>query len=387
MTPLLPGEIVKQLRVYLPWHTDLFCNFLSTTSGSWVGTNSMQVEFGLEHNLSVGDIAVVKNMKLRNPITSATRYFDREDIFFDSEDIFFDEDHGILLLDDPTDLTLSNDPSNPTIITLSGFQEPEWNGEKTLISIKILDSGQAEIKFLPRPSVESGSIAGACLVEERPTFRGIWIATNIISPTEAILQREEMPNCFAAPGSAVTEIEMYNTSNIVVAPDIIRAEAMYTAQEAEDKIWLYVIPAGRRVSNDRHAMTDAIAELGGGDRNRLMTMLSFSLLVIIDTSGSIAAGAALDLLHGEIYSSIMASLFGFTNNACGSYKVVPDNDVIATYNSSYIAHAYTFEFAQYIDFRSGFHDSQDFAANKIEYIQHPGDIDNPETLKTTVNTR
>ena len=375
MTPLLISDIVKQLRVYMPWHTDIFTNFLTIDYFTGPGPlfdapDSVRVPFASPHGLSVGDVVIVKSMAMHTPISGASR----------------DDDHGIIEISaDPTDLTYRS--GDDTTIEIGGFDSAGWDGEKQLAGIYKTPTATV-IRFLPRPETtpKLPIVGYAYLKENRPTFKGMWIVTDTPTSLEATIRREGMPTVNVS--TAVTGLQICSVSNVVAAPDIHRAIAMYTSVSQTDKSWLYVIPTGRRTSNDRLARTDAIAEFGSGDINRLYTLMSFAVVAIMDTSGNIAAGAAMDLLQGDVYSALNKSIFGFAKPSCGTdFGIVPASDAIERYDTSYIVHSYHFEAAQTIDFTDGFSDPQDFAADQIEYIQHPGCIDNPETLKTTINTR
>lgn len=379
MTPLLISDIVKQLRVYMPWYTDLFTNFITvdyfTGPGPLVdGGYTISVPTAEAHGLAVGDAVIVKEMTMHTPIFDASR----------------DDDHGILQIkDDPTDLVYRS--GDETEIELGGFASGEWNGTKQLKGI--YRTGKLDkttvVKFSPRPSVppELPTSGDAYLAENRPAFRGVWTVTEVPTSKTVVIQRDCMPE-LGAQYAPVTGLRMCSVSNIVAAPDIYRAIEMYTAVQPAGKSWLYVVPTGRSTSNDRLAKTDAIAEFGPGDINRLYSMMSFAVIAVIDTSESISAGAAMDLLQGEVFVALLKSLFGYAKSDCGiDFKTVPVSDVIERYETSYMVHAYHFESTQTLDYTDGFSDPQDFAADQIEYIQHPGSIDNPETLKTTIATR
>jgi hypothetical protein len=378
MNPLLISDIVKQLRVYMPWYTDLFTDFISidyfTGPGPTVGvSNKINVPTAAPHGLAVGDVVIVKDMTLHTPISGASR----------------DDDHGIIeVVADATDITYT--PLENTAIELGGFVSAEWNGTKILQGIYMTDPGKiAMIKFSPRPSVPPELPVGtdAYIKETRPTFRGLWTVTDVPTSKDVVLQRDSMPE-LKAKDAAISGLQMCSVSNIVAAPDIYRAIEMYTAQAPAAKSWLYVVPTGRSTSNDRLAKTDAIAEFGPGDINRLYSMMTFAVIAIVDTSDSISAGVAMDLLQGEVFSALLKSLFGYAKSDCGiDFKTVPVSDTIERYETSYMVHSYRFESTQTLDYTDGFSDPQDFAADQIEYIQHPGSIDNPETLKTTISTR
>ena len=377
MISLTPSDIIKQLRVYLPWHSDKFASPLDVLSAKWESPNSMEITFDSVTFLSPGDAVVVKNMELHNNIT-ATAIFD---------------DHGQITLSADPDVTLPIKEDDPKTIKLGNFGIPsgDWNGIKTLTNISGIGTPFPILTFLPTPISPPIPPIGSLpyLIEERPTFKGIWKVTSVPEPEKIIVQRTETPD-YLDNNAIISNLELYSSSRIVMAPSFERAKQLYTSQESENNVWLYLIPNGRRTSRDRNAQTDAIAEFGDGDQNVLFLMMSFSTVVFMDTAKEISAGAAMDFLYGEIYDALMKSLFGFrfkseTNYA--NFVVVPEDDNIAEYNSNYIAYSYNWQTYQTVDFHSGFSDPQDFAADKLEYIQHPQDLDNPEILRTKIKTR
>lgn len=361
---ITPSDIVKHLRVYLPWHSQSFCDFFDVNYGNWDPPHSAIMTFNTAHGLALNDLVVVKKMRLKNPIVIAGRT----------------DDYGYVDFFDYTDVTL------PGTITIIDAAAEEWNGEKTIVDVQRQETNRTRITFLPRPETDPEYPPGK-LLEDRPTFRGLWTVTNVPEPTRVEIIRPEQPD-YLRPNASVRDVEMYSAPRIVVAPDFERAIELYTAQASPDSIWAYVIPTGRRTSTDRTANTDALAEFGPDSLNRLYSLWTFSVVVVVDTTRSISAGAAMDLMHGDIYTALLASIFGFRQTTCGrSFGAVPTSDAILRYTTSYLAHSFDFEMTQVIDFTDGFNDPQDFAANQIEYIQHPGDIENPETLKSIIKTR
>lgn len=369
MNSLTPSDIVKQLRIYLPWYSSRFVNFLSIESAVTVLPNSIQVVFTNDHNLEIGDVVIAKNMRLLNEVTNAE---------------VVDEIAQITLSSDP-DTTLPKKIYDPKTINLTGFSDSEWNGEKTFVDMLNISQGNPILKFTPPPTPAIPSGLGY-LAEERPTFRGLWLVQNIISDTELVMERLDIPS-FQTADQVLDNLEIYKTSNIVVAPTLERAAEMYTAVSGQDKIWLYVIPDGRRTSRDPHALTDAVAELDDGDSNLISRLMSFSTVVFIDTSNNISAGAALDMVYGEIDDALSSTLFGFKKTSDNNLHAVPTEDNLALYNTSYYAHYYNWQVLQHRDSSDAFDDPQDFALDKLVYIQHPEDLDNPEVLKAEIKIR
>jgi hypothetical protein len=311
----------------------MFTSFLTVSSASVDASNILTVN-STAHGKSPADNMVVSGGTVRNPLS------------------------GSELIDDTVKFTTKYEhdfikpslPGDDQILMLDGFGNV-WDDTFDIIDVP---NRMTFIVNLPEgetlaPSVDESQY----LIEERTAgVSGVQIIATVPDVDSFTIDLSGIPSLPIGPVDDLTIISGFRISAVA---DFKRAQAVYSEQTSGDA-YLFVIMTDGDVSKDRHTLSDAVADFTNQDLNKLSILRNFSTVVFLPTGADLSGVDAQDLAYSTIYSSLLASLFGFSEESerAIKFKAVPVGDGPAEYNSAYYAHTYDWQLPTVLTFEDGF---------------------------------
>ena len=260
------------------------------------------------------------------------------------------------------DLTRPSKPLDDQTIILEGFGNV-WDGEHQIIDVKNrmtfnidLPSGETVA-----PSVDETQY----LIENRKAgMVGVQKIASVVDVDNFTIDISDVPDLSPGP---VDDLSIISGFRISAAANFDRAIATYSKQKDEEA-YLFVILTDVDVSKDRHTLTDGVGSFTRQDMNKLTVLQQFSTTVFIPTAEDLAGIDAQEEVYGVIYSSLLASLFGFESEDAQAikYLTVPVGMGPAEYNTAYYAHVYDWQLPSTITYEDGFLQWPEVAFRDIE---------------------
>lgn len=369
---LLPSDIIKHLRLYLPRFTDAFSVPIDVASAEVTAARTVKVTTNAAHTLQIGNTIVVTAGRLENDITG---------VEYRESDTIVRFTTGA-----EHDFTKPVKENDPNTVQLANFTDSIWNTTHTLTGIP--DRTHFEIAVPnsePIPTLNGNEI----VYEDRPkSLKGTWGITSVPSTTEFTFDvSADTPELIVNP---IDSLAGTQASEIFSAATMERAQAVYTDSSnvvGSTEMTLFIIMGDVDVSKDRHTNTDAVAGFYNGDEARLQTIHNFRTFVFIDTKNDLTGRQAQERAYGEIWEALLKSLFAYRkDNEKSQFLTVPIGHGIGQYNTAYYMHVYDWQLPQDIDQTFGFKDSQDVAFRDINrYNIPPFEPDNPATWRLQIN--
>ncbi len=283
---MIAQDIVNQLAKRIPLFTDGFSTTLSVVSIVPVGTTATLTTASAHGIIDGQNVSIIG---AQAPVQIDTATFTRTGSFATIETL---QDH---------DLTLSErDKANGgKSITISGANEPEFNGEFSLlkvlnrrkVTISVADSGPVTITGSPLIENANGGI-----------FNGLVAASNITATTFDY----ELPISYPLPAAgnpkALTDI------NIVAVLDVNQyLNDVYTKQVVgKDQLVVQLGDVSR--SKSRSEETDASDSALGEDGYNPTIIQSFAVYIVQNVTDLLAASPARDKVESEYIPAILQSL-------------------------------------------------------------------------------
>lgn len=352
---LIPSDIVRHLKTYLPRFTDKFTEKLNITSAA-IGAGNILSITAAAHGKSAGQYVVIGAGTVRNPIIDSIQTYPIA--------IFTTEyDH---------DLTKPSLLNDDYYLTIGGFGGV-WDGQHQIIEIKNRYNFQIN---MPSSSIV---LSGTEYLSESIPIGAYQIATTPTLNTFTI----DLSSSRALPVGIVDNISIVSNYRIAAAADINRARDVYSKQDT-GKAYLFVIMTDTDVSKDRNFLNDSIAELTRKDMLLLRLLQSFSVSVFIPTVNDISGAAAQNLAYDEIFKALLFSLYGYSING-GMYKSVciPAGMGPGEYNSSFYTHVYDWQLPFIINFEDAIPHESDRAFRNLDYNHLIG---GDNTIDVTIST-
>lgn len=309
-------DIVTQLQLVLPKHTDYFSETLSVSTIVASG-GTATVTTSSPHGLTTGYSVSIIGAEQNTPLTAVSK-------------------DGLVFTFTTTtahDLTYGY-PGYETV-NLSGFTDGAWNDSFTLMAVDSRTTFKVK-STNTLPSLNTNEV----LPEARMDGINGYYSVTVVDTTS-----------FAVTGDFL-DGSYYNataktSARIAGSVTINMALEKYTKHSLDD-MWLFVVAGDGGVSKDRTVTSDARVSVGGGDM-KLTVVDGFSVYAVKNTTNESAAASSLDIARHELLGPIVSSLFGVRLDtgvtATGIYPVMFLGHGLEEYDRAYLVYRYDFEFA------------------------------------------
>lgn len=340
---IIPSDIVRHLKTYLPIFTDKFTDFLTIASAS-IGAGNILTVNSVAHGLSASKNIVISSGTVRNPLSASV----------------LDEDNVRFTTKFNHDLIRPSLPGDDQTLILSGFGNV-WDGEHQIIDVQSRESFSIAL-----PSGETTAPAvdeTQYLIEDRSAgLKGVQEVDTVPTADSFTVNITGVPELPIGP---VDGLKIISGFRISAAADFNRAKAVYSKQPDGDA-YLFVIMTDHDISKDRHTLNDAVAGFTRQDTMLLRTLQNFSTTVFLPTTNDLSGVAAQDEAYRPLYIALLASLFGFQEeDEAIQYVAVPAGSGPAEYNTAYYAHVYDWQSPGSLTYEDSFDQWPDVAFRDI----------------------
>lgn len=308
-------QIVNQLRAVLPKYTDKFTDKINISSLTFSGGTVTAITSSV-HGLSTGNIVNIVGALAPNTITSLTQT----------------DNIATAITQNAHDLTEGYQQT----INISGANQSEYNGDKTLLSV--IDRNTFTFQVTGNPTSPA---TGTILLNEDKIneYNGRFQITVIDTTTFTYTIR-------GAPGSPASGTIVVKTkARITGAATIERAIEAYTKQNIDD-YYIFVVLGALNANRDRYINVDATYRFTKDEEYRQTLIQSFSIFMIVPSKNQIAGRRARDEIE-DIRWSLYKSIVGAKLDSGGSEGIRSGitiiNDDIFDYNGAIYIHQFVFE--------------------------------------------
>lgn len=323
------ADIINQLRGVIPKYTNYFSDVLSVSSVSATGGVATIVTSSA-HGLIGGENIVLKDVLTQTFINVMTQ-------------------NGLVFtVTTTTDHDLTYGWPDHEYVTLSGFNQTEWNGLFYLLSVpnrrtftirssNVIPGGlQFPLLF---PWVWNDFNGTECLLENRIDGINGRYSVTVIDPVTIQITGDFEDGEYI--GGSITCA--HRISGAVTEE---RAIEQYTNQPLDD-FWMFVVMTDANVSKDRETYSDATATKPNGNDMRMRLIDGFSLFIIANVTQDITAINALDVCRHDIFLPILKSLNGvrFTSGLTyeNDFKSIMTGHSVFGYDRAVFVYRYDFE--------------------------------------------
>lgn len=345
-------DIIKQLRLRLPFYTDLFTETLLVDSLSYDDSNTnLTITTDAAHGLTTNDLVSICEAIEPLPILQLNYNNQKCSAVANCEFV-----HDIVLNTQAYRFQPGRNIYQPciyeddTLITISGADQPQYNGQHVVT--KIIDSKTFEYLIIgdqPNLTPATGTIT---LDKEINAFNGIFQVQSVGSASDFTIQVIQPDQDFPLPPVApkTSSLKVKVGHRISGAATIARANQSYTVQ-GNNKLWLFCVredTSGESsiASQQRNDPTDAIGTVTDGSIFRQNIIQKMSLIVFAPATDGISARVERDLME-DVRTLLFKSILGIKLNAQVSSKpqmgMMYIGDGPVAYNTAYYIHRFTFE--------------------------------------------
>jgi hypothetical protein len=309
-----PSDLVRQLVLEFPRHTDLFTDRISA---SVVVSGGVATATAVGHGLSVKDGFSIYDSEFLNVASGVSQ-----------DGLFFTFETSV-----KHDLTFGFERGVDQFVELSGFPQAEWNDEFLLIDVPTGNSFTVKSTNVSPPTTGAGG-----LIEEGD-LNGFFGVSSVPGPDTFV---------FSAPESSdqTSAVDVLANARFTAVPDFETAERHYTEQ-GQDKFWGFVIPGPAAVSKDRNVQSDRNVSRTPGDDLRTNFSEPYSVVVFVPTSQDISATDAMDICRFDLLSPVTKVLNGFAfddgTSESKRFLFMFAGHQLAQYNGQVYIHEYQFE--------------------------------------------
>lgn len=323
------ADIINQLRGVIPKYTDYFSDSLSVLTITASGGTATIVT-STAHGLSGGENIVLKDVLSKNFITNMT------------------QSGLVFTLTTGADHDLTYGWPEHEYVTLSGFNQTEWNDSFYLLSVpnrrtftvrsaNVIPGGlQFPLVF---PWTWKSFSGNEHLLENRIDGINGRYSVTVIDPVTLQVTGDFDDGSYV--GGSIT-----TNHRIGGAVTEERAIEQYTQQQL-DNYWMFVVMGDASISKDRSTYSDATATKSNGNDMRIRLIDNYSLFIIVNVTQDITAINALDVCRHDILLPILRCLNGvrFTSGLTysGDFKSILTGHNVFGYNRAVFVYRYDFE--------------------------------------------
>lgn len=314
-----PSDILLHLQTYIPRLSDRFSDNATVSAEIVAGTPQVLKVTDTTHGLSAGSQVVLIDGKIDNPITAVA-----------------DNGDGTLRFttQDNHDLTLDYTPE----VELSGFTNSFFNTTHDLVDVPSRTLFEIESATVP-------TLTGSEVLREdwEIGINGLFTIDRVVDVDTYEIDLTDKPEFTP---QTVPELSRASGMRMGVSVDAERAKSIYTPQSDLNSLWLYVIMGDATASKDRRLKSDANQQNTSGQKNRILMINTFTILVLYPTKNELAAADAVELSWNEIYTLMLAAGAGISFDDFGNTNYLTSliDHGTSVYDNATYSHAYTFEY-------------------------------------------
>jgi hypothetical protein len=311
-------DIVQQLRVILPKHTDKFSTVINTINID-ATNNIATITTDVPHKLKNNETVTLVGYSTKTFLESVS------------------QDGLLFTFTTSTDHDLTEEWQNQ--ISLNGFDSTDWNGVISLYKVP----NRRTLVVRSTNSIPSLNTNEFFYEDRIDGINGQHIVTVINSSS------------FTITGDFLDG--SYNGGTINSKVRIVGSISMerfldhYTEQTIQD-LYMCVVMDDADVSKDRNTYSDAIATPVTGSEIRLLLVDGFSVYIFGNTSKDIGAQQMIDICRHELMLPILKSVYGarFSTGLSNEtdFRTVFTGSGLALYDKSKYVHVYKFEMSMEI---------------------------------------
>lgn len=287
------SDLILQLQIQLPKHTNLFNDQLALSSLTFAG-GIVTVTTSSAHGLSTSDEVVIKGALSPNPISSLT-----------SSD-------GIATAETTNDHDLTKgwpDGDSSTVI-ITGAADSEYNGTKTVLDVL----SRTKFTYIIDPGAPASTTGGVLeeIIDSGNTsldeaLNNGYNGFHSITVTGATTFTYPSSTTVGSPATGTITLQANTRVSGSVTPE--KAFLGYTKQQLNE-LWAFVVLDDFAASKSRSALNDATMVRGSGDDPRQKVIQDFSVYVITPAKSEIAGRNARDKME-DVMTALFKSLLGF----------------------------------------------------------------------------
>ena len=306
-------DIVNQLRIVLPKHTDKFSTLINTTNID-ATSNVATITTDTVHKLKTNEIITSSGYSTETYISSVS------------------QDGLLFTFTTTTDHDLTEGWQDD--ITLGGFDSTNWNGVITLYKVPNRKT------FVVR-STNSIPILNTneYLFEDRMDGINSQYSITVINDNTFSVTGNFLDGKYSN-GVINSKVRIVGTINLE------RFLEHYTEQKIQD-LYICVVMDDADVSKDRNTYSDAIATPVTGSEIRLLLVDGFSIYILGNVSNQISAQTLIDICRHDLMLPILKSVYGirFTTGLSNEtdFRTILRGQGLAFYDKSKYVHVYKFE--------------------------------------------
>jgi len=357
------ADVVSQMQLVLPKYTDYFDGDIGVSSIIATATLAT-ITTTAAHGLATGDPITIIEVRNQNSLLTISK--DGLVYTFTTSDYH--------------DLTLGY-PGYETVL-LGGFIDPAWNGNFTLVDVPSRNTFKIRTTNSPPIGEDSFPLSmpytfGLLLdhtehLDENRIdgINGRYASTVIDSNTITV------SGTFKA--GSYSSGQLKKAVRIAGSIDIERTIEEYTQQSLEE-LWAFVSMHDVSASKDRNAYNDAVATFARGEDPRLRLIDGFSVYLIGNVTGEIAATDTLDIMRHDLLGPLLKTLygvkFGTGLSTESDFKCILTSHNQVFYNRAILVYQYAFEFSSDITLDDAANEDDTRAFSEFEYTHEFGTAD------------
>lgn len=308
-------QIIRQLQAVLPKYTDYFSDSVSASSVTRSGS-TVTVVTSSAHGLTTGQAVYIRGALSPNPISSLTRV----------------GNVATAITTNSHDLT----EGYQTTVNISGANQAEYNGTKTLLSVP----NRTTFTFSVSGSPATPATGTIYLQEDKELEYNGRKIVSVVDPTTFTYSITATPE---SPAQGTISVLKGLRVSGAVNPE--RFFESYTQQSA-NKLWLIVVANDTLASKERRLQDDATYRSEAGQFFYERLIQNLQILLYIPSSATISARQERDLaedIRPAIFKSLLGVKFdsGFTYGS--KYQLTFVNDNQLGYFRGFYVHSFNFE--------------------------------------------
>jgi len=306
-------DIVNQLRIVLPKHTDKFSTLINTTNID-ATSNVAIITTDTAHKLKTNEIITLSGYSTETYISSVS------------------QDGLLFTFTTVTDHDLTEGWQDD--VTIQGFDSTNWNDTIDLYGVP------NRKQFVIRSTESIPTLnTNEYLFEDRiDGINGQYLITVIDSNTLSITGN-------FLDGKYSNGV-INSKVRIVGAINLERFLEHYTEQTIQE-LYICVVMDDADISKDRNTYSDAISTPVTGSEIRLLLVDGFSIYIFGNVSKQISAQALIDICRHDLLLPILKSVYGirFTTGLSNEtdFRTVFRGHGVSFYDNSKYVHVYNFE--------------------------------------------
>ena len=308
-------DIILRLLAELPRHTNFFTDSISISNLTY-SAGTVTATTSTAHGLVTDNYINIEGAFAKNPISSLTQT----------------DNIATAVTTNAHDLT----EGYQTTVKISGANQSEYNGIKTLLSV--IDRNTFTFQVTGDPTTPA---TGTILLEEQKSFEynGFFQITKI----------DDTHFSYTITGTPTTPatgtIKCNYNIRISGGIDVAKLMSSYSKQSV-NKLWAFVVPDDVTANKSNQVKDDGIYIFQQGQDFSQICLQDFSVFVFIPTANSIASREEYDTMV-DVRVALIKALVGYKLDSYFSqgnkFGVVYNGDGFNNYINAYYVHEFRFQ--------------------------------------------